>query len=312
MQIKVNHVLSSGAQSQIFNDIFAYFEKFSTDAVKHLVTERPVVADIWHYHRPQLEDSLRERAVVTVHHDLEDHDGFVAFEKFAGVYRQAVQIICLCTEQRKRLHEWGYEKTIVIPHGFNRDVNADIVKTERENSEKIWLGIASRRYDRRVKGEALLLELAKRLPAEDIAFFLVGAGRSRDAALLRTLGFEVVCYEHLPYRMFSEFYSRIDALLILSLYEGGPASVPEAVASGTPVISTPVGLVRDLIGHTENGIILTRNPDIDAAMIVRFVQDRQWRAGLVAGARAHRGRALSWDDVVGAHCRLYAEMAGAR
>ncbi len=46
------------------------------------------------------------------------------------------------------------------------------------------------------------------------------------------------------------FYQSIDYLLIPGLYEGGPMSILEALATGLPVISSDVGWVRELTEET--------------------------------------------------------------
>jgi len=49
------------------------------------------------------------------------------------------------------------------------------------------------------------------------------------------------------------------ALLSLSINEGGPFPVLEALASGTPVVSSDTGFVREVISNT-NGVLLLKNP----------------------------------------------------
>lgn len=50
-------------------------------------------------------------------------------------------------------------------------------------------------------------------------------------------------------------------LLTLSSIEGGPFTILEALASGTPVVSTPVGISEEILS-SETGVILTRSPKI--------------------------------------------------
>lgn len=51
------------------------------------------------------------------------------------------------------------------------------------------------------------------------------------------------------------FYHAIDAYLISSREEGGPATLRESLASGVPVVSTRVGLAVDLLQHGVNGLL---------------------------------------------------------
>lgn len=73
MTYKINHVMSRDIESGIFSAILGYFKKYSPDWIEHIESVRPIEgADVYHYHRPQLEQSLFRNAVCTVHHDLND------------------------------------------------------------------------------------------------------------------------------------------------------------------------------------------------------------------------------------------------
>jgi len=48
-------------------------------------------------------------------------------------------------------------------------------------------------------------------------------------------------------------------LLCTSKHEGGPLPIIEALACGRPVISTPVGVVHEVVQHGVNGLIIERN-----------------------------------------------------
>jgi glycosyltransferase involved in cell wall biosynthesis len=245
--LRVNHVMSNELKSGIFDDFIGYLREYSNELISHQVSQEPVAdADVFHFHRPHLESRLPPRSVVTVHHDLNESDPWLDFLRFATPYKDAARIVCLNTSQQKWLAERGYDRLEVIPHGYN---DRFLKPTSRSPNAKIILGLASKRYARRVKGEALFLEIAKRLPAEKFAFILVGAARTQEAAILKEYGFETRVYEHLPYRLFGEFYKEIDGLLILSWHEGGPACIPEAIATATPIISTAVGMALDYVQH---------------------------------------------------------------
>lgn len=306
--IKVNHVLSKEVYSGIFEAIFRYFEEFSKDkGVKHYFSVYPKDGmDIYHYHRPNLEHELLDNAFTTVHHDLRDTDPWLNFDNFLDIYKKMDSIICLNYEQKKILNSHGINNTVVIPWGYNDDIFSvdDSDLKDRVNKEKISLGVISKRYGRKVKGEALLLELAKRLSPKDFKFTLVGDGRSESAYYLDKLGFEVEGFDYLPYRIFNSLYEKLDALLITSFYEGGPANVPEAFAKGVPIISTPVGFAKDFIVDGENGIILSKDPNKDAKSINNLL-DKEFFRKLTLNARSMRKKMLTWEDVVDKYNKEY-------
>jgi len=60
------------------------------------------------------------------------------------------------------------------------------------------------------------------------------------------------------------FYSSMDALLVASRFEGGPYTMLEAMACGTPVIATPVGLVPEVIEDGISGIRVAATDSVSA------------------------------------------------
>ncbi|WP_095143177.1 MULTISPECIES: glycosyltransferase family 4 protein [unclassified Pseudomonas] len=268
MTIIINHVTSNNVHSGIFDDIFSYFSRYTEGFAEQIVSEKPVIgAHVRHYHRPHLEDKLISPCVVTVHHDLNDPDGWLSLNAFLDRYREADMVICLNTLQQKKLAECGIYHTCVVPHGYNHHLIDGARAKGRIRREKFTLAIVSKRYGRKVKGEAFLFELAKRLDPSLIEFFLVGDGRAEEGRVFRGLGFETEVYERLPYPTLIDAYRSIDALLMTSYFEGGPANIPEAAAMGVPVLSNPIGMVPDLIENGRHGIYLTMDPATDANTI---------------------------------------------
>lgn len=53
----------------------------------------------------------------------------------------------------------------------------------------------------------------------------------------------------------------VDALLCTSLAEGGPLMLLEAGACKLPIITTPVGIARDIIDDNKNGLLIDYNVD---------------------------------------------------
>lgn len=300
----VNFVISQDKASRIFSDIFRRF--MDDGRINLVISEAPIDgADLYHYHRPQLEMGLRANSVVTVHHDLDDPDPFVQWNGFESNYREAKKIICLNSLQRDILMGKGFDNTVIIPHGYDEKLFEKRLSDNRIDASKITLGIISKRYPRRFKGEAYLYELIDHLPVDKFRFLLVGEGRSEDAHYLRSVGYDVELHEWLPYRLFPAAYASIDCLLMVSTFEGGPANLPEAVASGTPVLCTRVGMVPDMVHDGVNGVILSGNAYQDSAVFEKLHEDiTGYLKGLIRGARSLQ-TAPTWTEVIGMHLDLY-------
>lgn len=310
---KINHVMSREAESGIFSSIFDYYRKYSPNWIEHIESVRPIEgADVYHYHRPHLELALVKNSVCTVHHDLNDTDPWHSRHHFIPRYMEASAVVCLNETQKQILcTEEGVPigKLFVVPHGYNHEFLS--LKAPRSgHGEKFTLGIASRRYGRRVKGEAYLHELLKRLDSSLIKFILVGQDRSLDAIEMRQLGFEVMVFERLPYRLFQGFYSAIDCLLMCSGYEGGPANVPESLATGTPVLTSRVGMSIDFVINGSNGHFLELNPDEDADVIHRLACSPQTFASMEATCRSLAAEVPTWKDSIEGNLKVYGQIAG--
>lgn len=79
------------------------------------------------------------------------------------------------------------------------------------------------------------------------------------------LGFVENALTHMP---------QLDALVISSKREGGPSSLMEAFSRKTPVISTRVGIVEEVISDGENGFsVKVEEPKALADKMARFMED---------------------------------------
>ena len=76
-----------------------------------------------------------------------------------------------------------------------------------------------------------------------------------------------------------KFYSEypIDVFINLSLYEGLPVSIMEAIAHGIPVIATDVGATREIVSK-ENGYLLKKHFEIEKLIkITNSVKSVEWK-----------------------------------
>ncbi len=306
----VNHVLSTSLlTSSVFAALIARAAAAAPPGARVSQSQRPDPrADVWHYHRPNLEWRLRPRSVVTVHHDLRDERGWLQLKYFLSRYREASIIHCLNQTQALLLAEHGIVRTCVIPHGVDRRHFPSPTRPRQWTGSGLRLGIVSRRYDREVKGEGLFRALLPHLDPARVSFTFVGGGRGQDAELARAKGFRAVHWECLPYALMPQIYAAIDALLIPSRFEGGPASLPEALGSGLPAISMPVGMSPDLVEDGRNGMLLSGRTRADAARIMSLL-DAGGRSmnELNEGAFKGAARVPAWTEILVRWYQLYGE-----
>ena len=66
-----------------------------------------------------------------------------------------------------------------------------------------------------------------------------------------------------PYKILKDSY----IMIMTSIREGLPMCILEALALGTPVVSTPVGAIKDIISDSENGYLCNENSDFSNRII---------------------------------------------
>jgi glycosyltransferase involved in cell wall biosynthesis len=136
------------------------------------------------------------------------------------------------------------------PEGRNR-VRAELSVTEDE----MLFGLVSARIEPR-KGYDVFLHagalIKDRLPAARFVCF--GRGRPDSSAALASLAArlglqDVVMWPGIRNDL-AAVYSAVDVLVCSSHSEGGPNVVGEAMACGTPCVSTDVGYAAEMVGNT--------------------------------------------------------------
>jgi glycosyltransferase involved in cell wall biosynthesis len=112
------------------------------------------------------------------------------------------------------------------------------------------------------------------------------AGATRERAKKRGLSEHVRFVEWVESpRDLAEIYRRSRVCVCASTCEGGPRFTVEAMASGTPVVSTPVGVMSELLETGEAGALCGFDVDSLAAALERVLSDETARRAM--GARAH-------------------------
>lgn len=270
-------------------------------------------ADILHAHGLKagwLASTVRRRPplVVTVHNlVLDEAAGRAApvLRVLEGwLPRRADAVIAVSEEIGRRFG--GRPNVSVIP-----PAGPAPVVTRSRDDVRAELGVAP--------GERLLVAVARLHPQKDLPTLLdavrgldgvrlVVFGTGPDEAALRAMASECVVFAGQRASVADEI-AAADALVISSRWESGPLVLVEAMAVGTPVITTAVGLAPSLVRDRETGRLV---PVGDAPALRRAIEDvlsaPDDARRMAHAAGALYGRTLSSDALASRIEAVYREV----
>ena len=203
--------------------------------------------------------------------------------------RRATRILIPSESLRELALGWGIpsERITVLPNPVEAPTSLDdrAVLRRRHGIDGPTIVFAGRLSVQ--KAVDVALEAMTRVERVDL--LLAGDGpdaeklreRSRDLGLdgrARFLGPQ-------PRRTVFELLRAADAVVLSSKWENFPHVLVEALAVGTPVLSTDAGGVPEIVRDGENGLLVpTGDPDALAAAITRYFADADLQQRLRAAA----------------------------
>ena len=196
--------------------------------------------------------------------------------------RRAAHVLTPSAYLRRLVLEWGVapERVSVLPNP------APDVALRATRGEGPTFAFAGRLTAQKALGVAL--EALARVPDATLAI----AGEGDQLETLRARARELGLNGRVQFLGAQrrdevlELFGSAQAALLSSAWENFPHTVVEALAVGTPVISTDVGGVREAVEDGENGLLVPVG-DVDAlaAAMQRFLDDDALRVRLRAAAR---------------------------
>jgi len=167
----------------------------------------------------------------------------------------------------------------------------------------------------REKGIDILLAAMSHLSARGAPQHLVIAGDGPERGMVenfvshgeggrhcRWLGFQ---------RDVRSVLSAADVFVLPSRWEGFGRAIVEAMAASLPVIGTRVAGISDIVHDGRTGLLVEGEDVVGLAEAVeRLTGDADLRQRLGRAGSKHAAESFRLDDMIGAHERLYAEVAG--
>lgn len=241
---------------------------------------RETDADIYHLHSPWFFNSLfstlaleEKPKVMTVHsaemegHDLKSSLALKAYRPFASyVLNQMDMMFTQGSDQKEVLTEdfsISKDKVDVIPNGIILEDFSEDKADETGFLEEYGISEDSFKilYVSRMVGEknqkSLVGAVTDELEDKDIELILIGDGEPEYVSDLEEMADDRV---HILGRVdFDDLvsaYHACDLFVFLGTWEGMPTVIMESMLCGSPIISTPVGGIPDIIEEEKHGFFV--------------------------------------------------------
>ena len=185
------------------------------------------------------------------------------------IARQADQVILVADRLAKHISRSDYH---IIPSGLDLDLFRPIPREQARrrlglSTHKRYVLFAGSVGNPRKRYE--LAQEAVDLLRHELAASKASDGENQDVELLVAAN---VMHDQVPLYM-----NASDALLLVSLHEGSPNVVKEALACNLPVVTTDVGDVRSRLDSTTGSIILQDDSPAGIAAALREVLQQNQR-----------------------------------
>jgi glycosyltransferase involved in cell wall biosynthesis len=181
-----------------------------------------------------------------------------------------------CTITKEKLIRYGFdaEKIVLIPLGLDLNTFKPCSSEQKQMlKEKLRLPkdkliIGSFQKDGQGWGEGndpklekgpdvfcdTVEQIAHKYP---VHVLLTGPARGYVKKRLQDAGISFTHDYLKEYKNIIEYYQALDLYIVSSREEGGPMAILECMASGIPFVTTPVGMVPDIIKDRYNGLVTT-------------------------------------------------------
>ena len=212
-------------------------------------------------------------------------------------------VIAVSTDMKdKVVNEYGIDeaKVTVISNGIDNQKFYVIDKDEArrlcnlELDKKYILSLGRLSHE---KGLEYLFKAFSTLNNNDIILVVVGDGplkgklkkMAHDLNIADSIRFVGSVSHEDTYK----WYNAADVYCLPSLWEGCPNTVIESLACGTPVVTTQVGGIPDLVPTEDYGFLVHAGDEVSLSKALEKALNRDWDRSHIADF----GRQNTWDQV---------------
>ena len=259
--MKVNIFASN--KGWLFEDLKQHFQNSKVEGIEVLVSDSPLSkADVWVALRTgeaHLAPCLKR--TIVCFHDLYNYAGMYTEGGGRGKIRDAGGLVLSHPQQKEILKQAGISLQNMLI--LERPLGAlSIFQIRQHNRKRFCVGWVGRNIE--LKRLPWFIEAIENLNLNHVKLHVNLIGRDLQAATaqLEQMGISCNHYAKNKYSIFDypALYQQLDCLVITSSTEAGPLTLFEALATGIPVISTPVGWAVYLSQQAPQYIQLVESP----------------------------------------------------
>jgi len=243
-------------------------------------------------------EEMWPRSTILVNHF---EPGQLSVEAREGLLKAAGRVVTLNKETAKIVNGAGVKARTI---GFGVDLETFRPGLRMLDHNQMVIGVCGRNYETARKNPEAIFHLAQilgeKLPAK---FLFCGRGWEpvQKAINAETQATAEIWIGSGKYDTYPKFYRALDALLITSHVEGGPYAPMEALASGVPVVSTPVGWMPQLAKDSPGVRIYGHGNIAMASAIMLDLLTRRPSPQIIRASVAH----MTWRSVAREYSQLF-------
>lgn len=242
--------------------------------------------------------NAHQEAILTHEHDLLELSPRHAASKEVIENEQqecelADRILCPSQYVADSFSTYGIpaERCLVIPYATNPKFLADKPKSPGKKQNILYVGSVGPR-----KGIIYLLRALKQLDPDTFTCTVIGRIEPGFDKVFEPFRELVNHIPSVPHHEIAEYFNNASVFVLPSLDEGMAYVIKEALASATPVITTPNSGAKEAIEEANSGFIVPiRDSDAIATALLKLQSDDTLFQQLSQAALASAS-SWSWDD----------------
>jgi len=221
-------------------------------------------------------------------------DGLITVSEAA---REAIAEVYNVPREGIRVIYNGVDTELFQPSGLPRDPNRLLLVTNTED---------------RKKGVLYLFEALKTLPSEIKLTIVDKINKNKYAyRLQKEMGLEnrIEFTGYLPPEELTRQYNTAALAIVPSVYEGFGFPAAEAMACGTPVVSTTGGALPEVVAHGKTGLLVPPMEPQALAEAIRFLlQHKNTREEMGKAGRERVEKYFTWEHAAREVTKFYQEV----